>query len=169
MKRIPVLLAGMGEVAASDARNHAAPFARAALVLVALAQAEIGLWGLIAPHSFFRQFPGGGHHWVSGLGTYNQHLVRDYAAAELGFAVLLLGAAIWFERRLVLVAGVAFLAATIPHFVYHLTTTDSLSTEDNLASLGAFALELIAVCLAMLIAWRQPPVTASGEIELASD
>lgn len=132
--------------------------ARAALALVAAVQLEIALWGLIAPRSFYRDFPGAGHHWVSALGSYNQHLVRDYAAAELGFAVLLLGAAVWFERRLVLVAGTAFLAATVPHFVYHLTTTESLSTADNLASLGSFVLEIVLVIAAMATAARAGPL-----------
>jgi hypothetical protein len=128
--------------------------ARAGLLLVAAAQAEIGIWGLVAPHGFFAGFPGGGHHWVAPLGAYNEHLVRDYAAAELGFAVLLLAAAVWFGRELVLVAGTAFLAATIPHFVYHLTTTDTLSTADNVGSLGAFALELLVVAIAMVVVGR---------------
>jgi hypothetical protein len=140
-------------------RRPVAVLARVALALVAIAQAEVGLWGIVAPHSFFTTFPGGGHHWVSVLGSYNEHLVRDYAAAELGLAVVLLAAAIWFERRLVLVAGVAFLAATVPHFVYHLTTTDSLSTQDNLTSLGAFVLELVVVCVAMLAASRRSDVS----------
>ena len=124
--------------------------ARVGLALVAVVQGEIAIWGLIAPRSFFDDFPGAGRHWVSALGTYNEHLVRDYAASELGFAVLLFAAAIWFERKLVLVAGTAFLAATIPHFIYHLTTTGSFSTGDNLASLGSFVLELVLVGLAML-------------------
>jgi hypothetical protein len=126
------------------------------LALVAAAQAEIGVWGLVAPRSFYRQFPGSGHHWVSALGPYNEHLVRDFAAAELGFAALLALAAYVFERRLVLVAGVAFLAATLPHFAYHLTTTGSFSTADNVASLGAFVLELVVVVLAILAASSQP-------------
>lgn len=126
--------------------------ARAGLALVAAGQAEVGIWGLVAPRSFFGNFPGAGHHWVAALGTYNEHLVRDYAGTELGFAVLLVGAAIWFSRRLVLIAGTAFLAATIPHFIYHLTTTGSFSTTDNLASLGAFVLELALVAFAMFTA-----------------
>jgi hypothetical protein len=128
--------------------------ARIALLLVGAAQAEVGIWGLIAPKSFFRQFPGGGHHWVSELGVYNEHLVRDYAATELGFAVLLIAAAIWFERRLVLTAGAAFLVATIPHFAYHLTTTGSFSTPDNAASLGSFVLEIVLVGGSMIVAAR---------------
>ncbi len=138
------------------ARPALAP--RVGLALVAAGQAGVGFWGLIAPRGFFRDFPGAGHHWVSALGAYNEHLVRDYAAAELGLATLLVLAAIWFERRLVLGAGAAFLVATVPHFVYHLTTTGSFSTTDNLASLGAFVVELLVVVLAMLSVAQAPAV-----------
>jgi hypothetical protein len=140
--------------ASRPARLRRALPARVGLALVAAAQAQVGIWGLIAPRSFFNDFPGAGRHWVSALGTYNEHLVRDYAAAELGFAVLLIAAAIWFERRLVLAAGAAFLAGTIPHFVYHLTTTGSFMTSDNLASLGGFLLELVIVLVAIATASR---------------
>ncbi len=126
--------------------------ARALLALVAAAQAEIGVWAEIAPRSFYKNFPGFGRHWVSPLGPFNEHLLRDYAAAELGFAVLLFGAAIWFSRPLVLVAGAAFLAATLPHFAYHAFTTDKLPAIDNALSLGAFVVEMVLVGIAMLVA-----------------
>jgi hypothetical protein len=126
--------------------------ARAGVVVVAVLQAEIAIWGLIAPHSFYASYPGAGHHWVSVMGLYDEHLVRDFAAMELGFAVLLVCAAIWFERRLMLVTGAAFLAATVPHFAYHLTTTEMLSTADNVASLGGFVIELGLVVAAMVCA-----------------
>jgi hypothetical protein len=127
-----------------------ASVARACLGVVGLAQAEIGVWGLLSPRGFYTGYPGLGHHWVSALGTYNEHLVRDFAAMELGFAVLLLSSAVWFERRLVLVAGASFLAATVPHFAYHLTTTESFSTADDAASLIGFAIEIAIVIAAML-------------------
>jgi hypothetical protein len=138
------------------AAGRARLLARGALMLTAALQGEIGVWGLIAPHSFFTTYPGLGHHWVSALGRYDEHLLRDYAGAELGFAVLLAAGAVWFERRLVIVAGAAFLAATLPHFAYHLTTTDHLSTADNLGSLGGFAIELVLVSSTALLAWRAP-------------
>ena len=128
--------------------------ARGSLALVAVAQAELGLWGTASPRSLYDHYPGFGHHWISALGPYNEHLVRDFAAAELGFAVLLACTAIWFERRLVLIAGAVFLAATLPHFAYHLTTTDSFSTADNTASLAGFALELAVVIGAMAVVQR---------------
>lgn len=128
--------------------------ARIGVGIVAAAQAEVGVWGELAPHSFFARFPGAGHHWVRELGTYNEHLVRDYAACELGLAVLLACAVVWWERRLMLIAGAAFLAATVPHMAYHLTTTKSFSSTDNAASLGAFAIEIAIVLLAMALAAR---------------
>ncbi len=128
--------------------------ARVALALVAAAQAEVGVWGVAASRSFYRDFPGFGRHWVSPIGPFDEHLVRDYASAELGFAVLLLCAAIWFERRVVLVAGAAFLVGTLPHFAYHLTTTDDLPPLDNALSLGGFALEMALVAAAMVAVSR---------------
>lgn len=130
--------------------------ARIGLVLVGAAQAELAIWGLVAPHSLYNSYPGAGRHWISALGPYNEHLIRDFAAAELGFAVLLLAAAVWFTRTLVLAAGIAFLVATIPHFIYHLTTTGSFSTGDNIASLGGFVLELALIGIAMAVAAAAP-------------
>jgi hypothetical protein len=151
----------MSSVSAAVPASVSARWSRAGLVFVAAIQAEIGIWGLLAPHSFFTTFPGAGHHWVSELGTYNEHLVRDYAAAELGFTVLLLLTALWFTRTLVLAAGFAFLAATVPHLLYHLTTTDSLSTGDNLASLGGFVLE-IAIVVAVMVGVARSPAAGSA-------
>jgi hypothetical protein len=136
------------------ARTVPALAARAALLVVAAAQAEVGIWGVAAPRSFYDDFPGFGRHWVSPIGPYDQHLVRDYASAELGFALLLLCAAIWFERRVVLIAGAAFLIGTLPHFGYHLTTTGDLPPLDNALSLAGFALEMLLVAAAMAVASR---------------
>jgi hypothetical protein len=58
-----------------------APAKRACLGLVGAGHAEIGIWGLLAPHSFFNDFPGAGHHWVSALGPYNEHMA--FLAATL--------------------------------------------------------------------------------------
>jgi hypothetical protein len=143
---------------ATAATRSQAP-ARVALAFLAAIQAEIGIWGQLAPRGFYGGFPGAGHHWVSALGAYDQHLVRDYASLELGFAVLLACAAIWFERRLVLAAGAAFLAATVAHFVFHLTTTGALPTGDNAASLGSFVFEIAIVAWVMARVARSPERT----------
>ena len=141
---------------------------RAGLVLLALPSAVIAGWGLIAPRAFYDSFPGAGRHWVSALPPYNEHLLRDFAAASLAITVFLVGAAIVLERRTIQIALIAFLAYSVPHFAYHLTTTDHYSTGDNLASLGGFAVEVI-LALALLFLTReivraseaQPPVGSS--------
>jgi hypothetical protein len=132
--------------------------ARAGLVLVGLGNAEVGVWGELSPRSFYTTFPGFGHHWVAVMGPYDEHLVRDYAGCEIGFAVLLVCMALWFaNRQLVLAGGLAFIAGTVPHFVYHLTTTGSFSTADNVASLGSFVLEIVLVAVVMTTVARSPP------------
>jgi hypothetical protein len=130
--------------------------ARALLALVALGNAEVGIWGIAAPRSFYDNYPGFGRHWISALGPYNEHLIRDFTAADLGLAVLLAIAAWWWGRRLVLASGAAFLTATVPHFAYHLTTTESFRTVDNALSLGAFALEIAAVAVALVVVLQTP-------------
>ena len=79
---------------------------------------------------------------MSALPPYNEHLLRDFAAANLAIMLVLLGAAVCCERRHVQVAVVAFLAYSLPHLVYHLTTTDHYSTGDNIGSLGGFVVEM---------------------------
>ena len=37
----------------------------------------VGVWALVLPRSFYDDFPAAGRHWVSALGPYNEHLVRD--------------------------------------------------------------------------------------------
>jgi hypothetical protein len=133
---------------------------RAGLVVLALPSAVIAAWGLTGPRSFYDDFPGAGRHWVSALPPYNEHLLRDFAAASLAIVVFLVGAAIVLERRAIQIALIAFLAYSLPHFAYHLTTTDHYSTGDNVGSLGGFVVTL-AIAIALLTLTR-PTVRPSG-------
>ncbi len=132
---------------------------RAGLVLLALPSAVIAAWSLVAPRSFYDDFPGGGRHWVSALPPYNEHLVRDFGAASLAIVVFLIAAAILLERRIVQVALIAFIAYSIPHFVYHLTTTGHYSSSDNVASLGGF---VVTMALAIALLFRSGATGASA-------
>jgi len=133
---------------------------RGGLVLLAVTNPlAIATWGLAAPRSFFHRYPGAGHHWVSALPPYNEHLLRDFAAADLGLLVLLLGAAIFLERRLVQVALVAWAAAGLPHLAFHATETTQLSTLDNALSLGGLALSAL-LPLGLLALTRRPATPA---------
>ena len=129
---------------------------RAGLVLLAIPSVIIAAWGLSSPRGFYRDFPGLGRHWVSAFPPYNEHLLRDFAAANITIALVLLGAALFCERRLVQVAVVAFFFGAVPHFIYHVTTTDHLSTSDNAWSLVGFVVELLIAVGVWTLTVRAP-------------
>jgi hypothetical protein len=127
---------------------------RAGLAIVALPAALIAAWALLAPRSFNDDFPGAGHEWVAPLGPYNEHLVRDVGAFELGLLALAVFAFVTLDRRVVQATFVAFAVAALPHLIFHFTETEALSTLDNVVSLIGLALPLI-VPLALLPALRE--------------
>src|SRR5919198_1414800 len=67
---------------------------RVGLVLLALPSAVIAAWSLISPRGFYDNFPGAGRHWVSALPPYNEHLLRDFGAANVTIA-LVIAAGVW--------------------------------------------------------------------------
>jgi len=69
--------------------------------------------------------------------------------------VLAVLAAVWLERRLIQATALAFLVSALPHLAYHFTTTERLSTTDNLVSLIGLAAPA-AVSLFLLGAVRRP-------------
>jgi hypothetical protein len=127
-------------------------WARGVLAVIGLAGAEVSVWALIAPKHFFEHFPGGGRHWLSALPPYNEHLLRDYAAGVFAVTVLALWAAVAGDRRLIQAALVASAALAAPHIAYHLTTIDSYSLGDNLASFLILGFSFVApvVVLALM-------------------
>jgi hypothetical protein len=127
---------------------------RVSLILLAGQPALLAAWILLAPRSFYDEFPGGGRTWVDNLGPYNEHLLRDFGAANLGLLVLLVAAAVLLERRVVQVALLSFAAASLPHLVYHVTTAEEYSTSDNVLSLSALA-SVVIVPLALLALTRE--------------
>jgi hypothetical protein len=115
---------------------------RAGLLALAAVPALQSAWMLLAPRGFYEAFPGLGRSWLPPVGVYDEHLSRDAGAAMLGMAVVLIAAAVLAERRVVQVALIGFLAATLPHLAYHLTTTGSYPAVDNALSLGGFAAQV---------------------------
>jgi hypothetical protein len=115
---------------------------RPALAVLAIPTAWVGLWATIAPRSFYDDFPGT-TSWVAPLGPYDEHLVRDVGAFELGLLVVTVFALVTLERRLVQAALLAALVAGLPHLVYHLTATGPLSTADNVLSLAGLAIPVV--------------------------
>jgi hypothetical protein len=134
---------------------------RAALIALGAPLVAIGAWAAVAPQSWYDEFPGGGRHWVSAIGPYNEHLASDVGAFFLAIGGLLMFAAVSLDRRLVQGALGALLVYSVPHLAYHLTELDAYGTTDvvlNMIALGS----LVVVPLLMLALTRDAAQTAAG-------
>ena len=113
------------------------------MLLLAATPLVVGVWALLLPRSFYDDFPSEGRDWVSALGPYDEHLVRDVGALNLAHCALLVFAAVVLEKRLVQATLVAWLVYAIPHFAFHLTTLYAFSLGGylpNAISLGTLVL-----------------------------
>lgn len=87
---------------------------RVGLLGFAAVELVLGLWTLVLPKSFYTDVP-----TVDLTPPFSEHLMRDFGGATLGLALVLAAAGIWLERRLVVVALLAYLAFSVPHLVFH--------------------------------------------------
>lgn len=94
---------------------------RAGLLVLALGNGIPAIWAAAFPRSFYDRFPGDHPGWAALFPPYNEHLVRDFGAALLPFAVLALWAVGWPHPRMVAAACVASLAFSVPHLIFHQT------------------------------------------------
>jgi hypothetical protein len=116
------------------------------LIALGVSNLAVAAWILIAPHSFYAQFPLG-RKWVIRAGPYDEHLLRDYGAGLLGLSALLVLAGVVMRRRAVQLALVAWLLYAIPHFLFHAFNTQVLSGADNVANL------IVLGAIVVLPAW----------------
>ena len=116
---------------------------RIVLALMAVSALVVGLWAQFAPKSFYDSFPGGGRHWVSVDGPYNEHLVRDVGGLNLALAVLTIAALVWLGPRLVSTAAVAWLVYSVPHFLYHLNHLGAYNGSDKAGNVVSLALTIV--------------------------
>jgi hypothetical protein len=161
--------ASVGEVPDLDGRRRA--IARATLGGLGLSQAATGAWAILAPGSFYGDFPFG-RGWVELLPAYNQHLTTDVGALYLAMSAVLLGAAWAMERTTVIIACIAWLAFAIPHTVYHGFHLEPFGTGDAIASSFALAATLLApawVLFAVLRPRQARPARAPGGLRPADD
>lgn len=61
-----------------------------------------GVWALAAARNYYRLLPGANP--ADAAGRLNQVLIRDLGAARLTLAVVLMVAAIWLDRRVLILA-----------------------------------------------------------------
>jgi hypothetical protein len=87
---------------------------RGALVVLAAIQLVLGVWTAFIPESFYNDVP-----TVDWTPPYSEHLFRDFGGATLGNALVIIAAALWLERRLVIVALTSYLVFALPHLIFH--------------------------------------------------
>lgn len=133
------------------------------MALLALQAAVVGCWALLAPRSFYDDFPGFGRHWVSLDGPYSEHLVRD--VGSLFLALLVVTAAAWAmapaRRGPARLVGLAWLAYAVPHLTYHYLHLDVFEPVDQVLNVAVLAATvLLPAQLALAPAGRHESVAA---------
>jgi hypothetical protein len=136
---------------------------RLALIALALPNLLLGAWAVLAPHSWYDDFPGGGRHWVSALGPYNEHLSTDVGAFFLAMGALLLFAAIVLDRLLIQASLGALLIFSVPHLIWHLGELGPYGTLDTVLNVISLSL-LVVVPIVMLLILRQTKEETKGEV-----
>lgn len=108
--------------------------------VLTLSAAYVGIWALLAPRSFYDDFPLPGHDWVSLAGAYDEHLVRDVGGLYLALGVMTAWAVLRPAADLFRVVGIAWEVFSVPHLAFHVGHLDGLGTADQVGqsvSLGA--------------------------------
>ncbi|HEY4456646.1 MAG TPA: hypothetical protein VGN81_20210, partial [Pseudonocardiaceae bacterium] len=123
---------------------------RICLALLAVYGAYTGLWGYLAPGSWYQDFPGLGLHWVTPFGPDNEHFVKDINAMFLGLAVLAAVASVQIgSARLTYLAGAAWSTFNVLHLAFHLRHLDMLGLSDRV--IGTVALVVVLVFSGLLL------------------
>ena len=132
------------------------------LAWFALFGLAVGSWQAFSPASFYADFPGLGHRWVSPDGPYNEHLLRDVGQGNLAIGavalVALLTGVVWVARA----AGLAAVVANVPHQVYHQAHVTVLpEPTDQVLQSGTLAAVSLAAVALMVLAFRLPAAPTS--------
>jgi len=136
---------------------------RPGLLFMVAQAALVGAWALFAPRSFFSDFPALGGTWLNSLPPYNEHLVRDIGGLNLGFALLFFMSASTLDVTLIRTSLGAWLLYAVPHFFFHITNMDRLSTSEKVFQTLALGV-LIVVPLGLMMATRRRRVGGLGSI-----
>lgn len=105
--------------------------------------------GVFFPAGFFQDFPISGANWVSTLGEYNEHLMRDYGSAQvgLGLAAIVVGARRSRTGIVAVLWGLVIFGSL--HLGYHLGTFGLFDTISAVSQATALA-TIIVIPLVLL-------------------
>jgi len=132
---------------------------RSGLFGLAVPVIVIGAWALIAPRNWYDNFPLDSANWISSLGAYQEHLVRDFGSLYLALGLLLLFAGVVLDRLLVQSVLGASLVFQVPHLIFHAANTEPFSAGNNAVNLGLLAVGLLLTVMLLGMSTRQAPRT----------
>ena len=137
---------------------------RAAAALLALSAAVVGAWAAAAPASFYEDFPAPERHWVSLLGPYNEHLVRDVGGLSLALLVVSGWAVARPAGPAARVAGVAWLVFGVQHLAFHAMHLAMFPVADRIAVVGSLAGTVALAALLLPPTVDAAPVVGPGVV-----
>ena len=136
-------------------------FTRILLGITGAASLWIGIWAGFFPRSFYDNFPGTSHPWVSPDGPFNEHLIRDVGWYNLAIALVCVIAAVTLARAAVGAAAGAVLVSGVPHLAYHVAHLDIFRTSDQIGEVVSLAAAPISALIVLgLTFW--PSRTSPG-------
>src|SRR5919109_374660 len=121
-----------------------AAWVRAGLFVVGVPSAVTGAWALLAPRSFYDDFPGGGKAWIAAYGPFDEHLVRDVGGLLLATSLAMLVAAVIMDRRVIAVVVSTSLIFDASHLAFHASERGTLTNRD-------YAVNVVLLALIVLI------------------
>jgi hypothetical protein len=145
------------------------PAARVLLLGLVLFGAYPGAWAVVAPRSFYDDFPGVLRSgWVAVDGPFNEHLVRDVGAMFLALALLAAAAAVTGDRRTAGLAGAAWLLFSALHAGYHLVHLHLSEPIDRWLNASSLVVEVLVAFAVLALCAPRRPGTPSDRDELWS-
>ena len=144
MSPITATLVGRKEGSVSDG-------VRNSTLWVGLVTASLGVWAFFFPNAFFDDFPVAGAEWVSTLGSFNEHLLRDYGSAQIGLGVAAILMALQKSSTGISAVMTGYVSFGTLHLGYHFTTFGFFSAGSAVTQAVALA-TFIAIPVIVLTA-----------------
>lgn len=119
-------------------RQKPVPILNAAIAVIALGSLVAGGWAIAAPAAFFRT--------IAPFPPYNQHLIHDIGAFQIGLGACLVAGLVASDALLAVLAGNA--AGAVAHFASHLMDRAEGGHPSDPVTIGALALLLVLLALA---------------------
>ncbi|GAA3811316.1 hypothetical protein [Nocardioides panacisoli] len=124
---------------------------------LALTGLVVGLWAAAWPRGFYDAFPGLGHHWVSTIGPFNEHLVRDVGGLYLGMAVISTWALARPRNETFTMVGLGWLVFNLSHAAFHLRHLDELTNRTDQLGNAVTLSGVVLLALSLLLPPRRDP------------